>query len=106
MFAALHIPEKYEILMLTKDVAEHSDSYLAQGGICVQRDEDDYDSFMEDTLKAGHYENRKESVDIMIRSSRQVIEELIALGGGLCNKRRGARLHKRGLPFKTKNFIP
>lgn len=80
LFAALHIPEKYEILMLTKDVAEHSDSYLAQGGICVQRDEDDYDSFMEDTLKAGHYENRKESVDIMIRSSRQVIEELIALG--------------------------
>ena len=39
LFAALHIPEKYEILMLTKDVAEHSDSYLAQGGICVQRDE-------------------------------------------------------------------
>jgi L-aspartate oxidase len=35
---------------------------------------------MEDTLKAGHYENRKESVDIMIRSSRPVIEELIAYG--------------------------
>ncbi len=86
LFAALHIPEKYEILMLTKDVAEHSDSYLAQGGICVQRDEDDYDSFMEDTLKAGHYENRKESVDIMIRSSRQVIEELIALGVDFATK--------------------
>ena len=27
---------------------------------------------MEDTLKAGHYENRKESVDMMIRSSREV----------------------------------
>lgn len=51
LFAALHIPETYKILMLTKDVAEHSDSYLAQGGICVLRDEEDYDSFMEDTLK-------------------------------------------------------
>ena len=30
LFAALHIPETYKILMLTKDVAEHSDSYLAQ----------------------------------------------------------------------------
>lgn len=30
---------------------------------------------MEDTLKAGHYENRRESVDIMIRSSREVIND-------------------------------
>lgn len=86
LFAALHIPETYKILMLTKDVAEHSDSYLAQGGICVLRDEEDYDSFMEDTLKAGHYENRKESVEIMIRSSRQVIEELITYGVDFARK--------------------
>lgn len=44
------------------------------------RDENDYDDFMEDTMKAGHYENRKESVDIMIRSSRDVINDLIAYG--------------------------
>lgn len=44
------------------------------------RDESDYDSFMEDTLKAGHYENRVESVDIMIRSSQDVIRELIDYG--------------------------
>lgn len=86
LFAALHIPETYKTLMLTKDVAEHSDSYLAQGGICVLRDEEDYDSFMEDTLKAGHYENRKESVEIMIRSSRQVVEELITYGVDFARK--------------------
>ena len=66
--------------MITKDAVENSDSFLAQGGICVLRDENDYDSFMEDTLKAGHYENRRESVDIMIRSSREVINELIGYG--------------------------
>lgn len=66
--------------MITKDDLKNSDSYLAQGGICVLRDENDYESFMEDTLKAGHYENRKESVDIMIRSSREVINELISYG--------------------------
>ena len=36
--------------------------------------------FFEDTLKAGHYENRKESVDMMIRSSRAVIDELVSFG--------------------------
>ena len=31
-------------------------------------------------MRAGHYENRKESVDIMIRSSREIIEDLIGFG--------------------------
>ena len=80
LFAALHVPEDRQVLMITKDEVEHSDSFLAQGGICVLRDDTDYDSFMEDTLKAGHYENRVESVDIMIRSSRDVIRELVDYG--------------------------
>lgn len=80
LFAALHCPSDKNILMITKDAVENSDSFLAQGGICVLRDENDYDSFMEDTLKAGHYENRRESVDIMISSSREVINELIGYG--------------------------
>lgn len=43
-------------------------------------DKDDYDSYFEDTMKAGHYENRKESVDLMIRSSREIIQDLIDYG--------------------------
>lgn len=79
-FAALHLPDDWNILMITKSDIEESDSFLAQGGICVLKSEDDYDSFFEDTLKAGHYENRKESVDMMIRSSRAVIDELVSFG--------------------------
>ncbi|MCH4178994.1 MAG: L-aspartate oxidase [Megasphaera sp.] len=80
LFTALHLPADTRITMITKDKTENSDSFLAQGGICVLHDADDYDSFMEDTLKAGHYENRRESVDIMIRSSRHIIDQLIAYG--------------------------
>ena len=80
LFAALSLPREKKIVMLTKSDAESSDSFLAQGGICVMRDENDYDDFMEDTMKAGHYENRKESVDIMIKGSREVIDDLIAYG--------------------------
>lgn len=86
LFAALHVPEDRQVLMITKDEVEHSDSFLAQGGICVLRDDTDYDSFMEDTLKAGHYENRVESVDIMIRSSRDVIRELVDYGVDFAKK--------------------
>lgn len=80
LFAALHFSKDTNIIMITKEAVEESDSFLAQGGICVLRDENDYDSFMEDTMKAGHYKNRKESVDIMIRSSRGIIDELITYG--------------------------
>lgn len=79
-FTALHLPKEQEILMISKGELEESDSFLAQGGICVQKDDGDFDSFYEDTMRAGHYENRPESVAQMIRSSREVIEELIHWG--------------------------
>ncbi len=80
LFAALNLPKNKKITILTKDKADRSDSFLAQGGICVQRDENDYDSFFEDTMRAGHYENNKRSVDLMIRGSRDVISTLVECG--------------------------
>lgn len=80
LFYALNIPADKAVLMITKTTVDESDSYLAQGGICVLRDENDYDSFFEDTLKAGHYENDRASVEVMIRTSPEIINELIDLG--------------------------
>ena len=80
LYSALKLPRKQNILLICKEDLESCDSMLAQGGICVLRDENDYDDFFEDTLKAGHYENRRESVDLMIRNSREIIDDLLALG--------------------------
>lgn len=80
LFSALNLPRDKQIVMITKEDMQSSDSFLAQGGICVLRGEEDYASYFEDTMKAGHYENRKESVDIMIRSSREVIDDLVDCG--------------------------
>lgn len=80
LYAALNLPRDKKIIMVTKDIARRSDSFLAQGGICVLKDETDYESFFEDTMRAGHYENNPSSVDIMIRSSREVINELVGYG--------------------------
>ena len=44
------------------------------------KDKDDYDAYFEDTMRAGHYENNKESVDLMIRRSPEIIDELISYG--------------------------
>jgi len=80
LYCALKLPRDKKIIIVTKDKADKSDSYLAQGGICVLRNDDDYDSYFEDTMRAGHYENNKRSVDIMIRSSPEVIKDLVNCG--------------------------
>lgn len=80
LFSALHLPSSHSILMICKEGIEICDSMLAQGGICVLRDEEDYPSYYEDTMRAGHYENNPESVSLMIRKSPTIIKELIKYG--------------------------
>lgn len=77
LYCALNLPEKMKILMITKQEADQSDSFLAQGGICMLRGEDDYENYFEDTMRAGHYENDKRAVDLMIRSSNDIIRDLL-----------------------------
>ena len=80
LFCALSLPQDKKILCISKDALEGCDSFLAQGGICMLRDDEDYDAYFEDTMRAGHYENRKESVEIMIKSSQDVIGDLVDFG--------------------------
>ena len=103
LYFALQIPKDKKVLLITKADFESSDSFLAQGGICMLRDESDYQSYYEDTMRAGHNENDPVSVDIMIRSSQDVIRDLIACGvrfakdenGALAFTREGAHSSKR-----------
>lgn len=102
LFTALHLPENKRIAIITKGDMEESDSFLAQGGICVLKNEDDYGPYYEDTMRAGHYENDKQSVDKMIRESQNIIRELVDFGveferqnGEFCFTREGAHSASR-----------
>lgn len=80
LYAALCLPKDRDVLVITKEDLKECDSYLAQGGVCVLRNINDFNSFYEDTMKAGHYENNPDSVRIMIESSREIINSLVELG--------------------------
>ena len=62
LYCALNLPKRKKILMLTKQGADLSDSFLAQGGI---------------TMRAGHYEKNKRAVNLMIPSSNDIIRDLL-----------------------------
>ncbi len=103
LYCALSLPTRYRVLLLSKEKADESDSFLAQGGICMQRGEDDYRPYFDDTMRAGHYENDREAVDLMIRSSNMVVRDLVRQGvrfdrdeaGRLCFTREGAHSRAR-----------
>lgn len=103
LYAALNLPRNKKITIITKDIVEHSDSFLAQGGMCMLKSEEDYQSYFEDTMRAGHYENNPESVEVMIRSSQDVVNDLIGYGaefhrepdGSLSYTKEGAHSHHR-----------
>ena len=103
LYCALKLPRDIRITLITKSDLESNDSFLAQGGMCMLKEQSDFDSFFEDTLKAGHYENDKESVEIMINSSPEVVKDLVSYGadfarnddGSLAYTREGAHSHNR-----------
>lgn len=80
LFCAYNLPREWSVLVIAKEGIFESNSYLAQGGISVARDEADYASYYEDTLRAGRYQNNPEAVEVMITHSRQVVAQLSALG--------------------------
>ncbi|MDE6274843.1 MAG: L-aspartate oxidase [Clostridiales bacterium] len=100
---ALHLPKELRILVIAKGGLKESDSFLAQGGMCVLKDKRDYKPYFEDTMRAGHYENNPDTVRCMIDHSRETAEELLALGvrferdqsGELCYTREGAHSFPR-----------
>ena len=103
LYCALNLPSDLKITMITKSMTERNDSFLAQGGICVQRDDDDFESFFEDTMKAGHYENDPTSVEIMIKSSRDAISDLLKFGVEFSRDEKGELLYtKEGAHSKNR----
>ena len=106
LYAALNLPTSTRVIMLSKGAVDECDSMLAQGGICVLPEGSDYDAFFEDTMHAGHYENRRESVDIMIRSSRSVINDLLAMGVDLSARPMAASTYPRGRAQPSAHCLP
>jgi L-aspartate oxidase len=106
-FAALNFAPEIGVTIISKEKIDESGSYLAQGGIACLLDDDDYDPYYEDTMKAGHYENDPLAVETMIKSSPEAILGLERLGvsfdksdGGYSYTKEGGHSAKRILHNK------
>lgn len=105
LYCALQLPEEKKITIITKAGEEESDSFLAQGGMCMLKEESDFECFVEDTMRAGHYENDKTSVEIMIRTSQEVVKDLQEYGADFQKNEKGELLFTREGAHSAKRII-
>jgi L-aspartate oxidase len=101
--AALGIPERYRVLIVTKDEVRESNSHYAQGGIAGVFDpEDRFDNHIADTLSAGKGLCDPAVVELVVREAPIRIGELIEWGtrfdevdGHVALGREGGHSHAR-----------
>lgn len=80
LYCALNLDEKLNVVVVSKSSLKTTNTYLAQGGISTARGYNDIELFIEDTLKAGQYKNKIESVNVLAQESIENIEQMIGLG--------------------------
>ena len=80
LYSALNLSDDLDILVVSKGKIDCTNTYLAQGGISVARNEEDIPDFIEDTLKAGQYKNDLNAVKVLTSESIENVKELVSLG--------------------------
>ena len=80
LYTALHIDPKLKVTFVTKEGADNSNSWLAQGGIAAALDEqDDPALHLEDTLVAGAGLCDRDAVRVLVEEGPQDIRNLHSL---------------------------
>ena len=101
--AALAAPPELNVLVVTKDRIQQSNSAYAQGGIAAVRSpEDRFENHIEDTLTAGAGLCDRQVVELVVREAPGQINDLIQWGtrfdvedGQLALGREGGHSHRR-----------
>jgi L-aspartate oxidase len=104
--AALEIPPELDVLVVTKDALQQSNSQYAQGGIAgVMSPEDRFENHIEDTITAGAGLCDRGIVELVVREAPHQINDLIQWGtnfdeelgqpGKLALTREGGHSHRR-----------
>ena len=80
LYAALNISKKKKVLIINKRETFKCNSFYAQGGIALAKDEADIPLHIKDTLEAGSGLCDKEAVEILSKYSKEPIDDFINRG--------------------------
>ncbi|MCT8139524.1 L-aspartate oxidase [Anaerobacillus sp. CMMVII] len=81
LMTADYLCNEKNVMLITKSEINHSNSWLAQGGIAAAvTKEDHWHEHYQDTIVAGSFHNRKETTEILVKHGTRLIKRLIEIG--------------------------
>ena len=80
LYAALNIPKTKKVLIINKRETFKCNSFYAQGGVALARNEEDIPAHVQDTLNAGAGLCDEKAVQFLSENSREAIDDLISRG--------------------------
>ena len=80
LYAAMNLPADKKVLLINKRQPFKCNTFYAQGGVALARDEADVPVHIEDTLAAGDGLCDEEAVKLLSKHSREAIDDLIQNG--------------------------
>jgi len=95
LYAASKLPKEKKVLIINKRETFKCNSFYAQGGIALARNQADIPQHINDTLNAGAGLCNKEAVDVLSKESREAIDKLIEDGFEFDKDRDGNLLYTK-----------
>jgi L-aspartate oxidase len=105
LYAALNIPKDKKVLIINKRETFKCNSFYAQGGVALARDEADIPLHIQDTLDAGSGLCDEKAVRVLSENSRGVIDDLIAKGFRFDTDEEGNVLYTREAAHSTERIV-
>ena len=105
LYASVKLPIDKKVLVINKRETFKCNSFYAQGGIALARDEEDIPFHIKDTLNAGAGLCDKEAVEILSKTSRKVIDDFIESGFEFDKDEEGNLLYTKEAAHSCKRIL-
>lgn len=105
LHAAFNLPKNLDVLVLSKDYAWECNTFYAQGGVAVPKNEEDIAVHVKDTLAAGAGHCNEESVQILCSQGKEVIASFIDRGFSFDKDKNGDLLYTQEAAHSTNRIL-
>ncbi|MBP1680619.1 MAG: L-aspartate oxidase [Proteobacteria bacterium] len=102
---ALALPKSLSVLIVSKDYAWECNTFYAQGGVAVAKDEADIPLHVQDTLGAGAGHCDAEAVDVLCSEGPKAIKHLIDMGFNFDTDEEGNLLYTKEAAHSTNRIL-
>lgn len=105
LYAAMKLPKEKKVLIINKRETFKCNSFYAQGGVALARDEADIPFHIKDTLNAGDGLCSEEAVNVLSNNSRAVIDDIIDHGFEFDKDEEGNLLYTKEAAHSCKRIL-